>query len=287
MGEIYTPAHTCVYAQRKLDPGTELIEAGFDCGTDNSASWGPGIAVEWKNKRLKFYIRPGEKTFALWDSQGGEMIIDPADMGSGLSFDFSKPIYLRLLIMNSQVHCKASHDGKLWKNIAAVANTGQGDPLLVRIGKSSRSGGDNDYSAQDHGELTRSHVLEYAAYGAIEEIKGKQAGKGVTVSIHYNLYDSLPLISKWFTLENKSTNPIHLNTFTSEILAYVERDSRVEEVKLEGIEARPNMHIESDYQFFGMDTETANAVIHHEFDREYTSQVNYGLNTRCLAVPHS
>ena len=277
IGEIYTLENTCVYAERKLDPDTKVIQTRFNCGTDKSASWGPGIAVEWKKKRLKFYMRPGEKAFGVWHNDSGERLIGVAGDGP----DFSKPIYLRVRLGNTKIYCEASIEGKLWKNVVTLDNTADGDPLLVRIGKSSRTGGDDDHTPFP-GELTRSHVLEYTAYGEPEETKAEKAGSGVTVTVHYNLYDSLPLMSKWFTLENNSAEPICLNTFTSELLAYVERDSRVEQSKLEGIEIRPNMHIESDYQFAGMDSETANAVVHHETDREYTSQVDYWLKTRCL-----
>ncbi len=278
VGEISTLANTCVYVERKLDPSTKVVQARFDTGTDNVASWGNGIAIEWKNKRLKFYIRPGENAFGLWHNDVGERLIGIGEDGP----DLSKPIYLRVRLGNKKIYCEASNEGKLWNNVITVDNTAQGEPLLVRIGKSSRTGGNDDFTAPHLGELTRSHVMEYAAYGAAEEVKGEKAGSGVSVSVHYNIYDGLPLISKWITLENNSAKSVHLNTFTSEILAYVERDSRVEKSKLLGVETRPNMHIGSDYQFAGMDAETANAVVHHELDRNYTSQVDYLLKTRCV-----
>jgi hypothetical protein len=182
---------------------------------------------------------------------------------------------------NRKIYCEISKDETLWKTITSIDNTAEGEPLTVRIGKSSRTGGSDD-NQPHQGELMRSHVLEYAAYGATEAAVAKHPDSSISLTVHYNLYDGLPLISKWITVRNKSSKNIHLNSFTSEILAYVERDSRVEISKLPDIEKRPNMHIESDYEFHGMDAESANAVIHHEFDRQYTSQVNYRLNTKCL-----
>lgn len=52
--------------------------------------------------------------------------------------------------------------------------------------------------------------------------------RDLTVSIHYEIYDRLPVIAKWFTLENKSSEPVKLNSFVSEILAAVEAESAVD-----------------------------------------------------------
>ncbi|HUH46002.1 MAG TPA: NPCBM/NEW2 domain-containing protein, partial [Arenibacter sp.] len=101
----------------------------------------------------------------------------------------------------------------------------------------------------------------------------------VAVKVHYNIYDGIPMISKWFTIENKGTRAIVLNSFKSEILAMVEAESAVEKQK--GWET-PNIHIESDFAFHSMSMKNANKVVHWEKDPRYTSQASYLLSTPCL-----
>ena len=60
-GEIYTPAHTSVFAEQKLPAGTASVEVKLDVGTDVSSSWGPGIALVFSDRIVKFNIRPGDK----------------------------------------------------------------------------------------------------------------------------------------------------------------------------------------------------------------------------------
>ncbi|MGB5553171.1 MAG: alpha-galactosidase [Flavobacteriaceae bacterium] len=104
---------------------------------------------------------------------------------------------------------------------------------------------------------------------------------GVTVKVHYEIYDGLPLISKWISLENSSTEKIVLNSFKSELLAFPEVENPVEtpnEWK------RPNLHVESDYAFGGFTNAESNVTTFWETDPDYTSQVNYKLETPCLLV---
>ena len=99
------------------------------------------------------------------------------------------------------------------------------------------------------------------------------------VYIHYNIYDGIPMISKWFTIANSGKRDIILNNFKSEILAFVEAESSVE--KQTGWET-PNIHIESDFAFHSMSMANANKVVHWLVDDQYTSQVSYLLKTPCL-----
>lgn len=105
--------------------------------------------------------------------------------------------------------------------------------------------------------------------------------KNVRVSVQYELYDGIPVISKRITVHNSSKKPITLNSFTSEILAAVEYGSAVEARKF--IVPRPNIHVETDYAFASFNTNDANHhVVHWETDPEYSSQVNYLRLTPCL-----
>jgi hypothetical protein len=101
----------------------------------------------------------------------------------------------------------------------------------------------------------------------------------LTVSVHYEMYDDIPLVSKWFTLANASKRPVRLDQFVSEVLAVVEYESAVD-ARTQWMP--PNLHVESDYEFCGMDPATANRVVHWVSDPEYSTQVNYGRKTPCL-----
>jgi len=100
--------------------------------------------------------------------------------------------------------------------------------------------------------------------------------KGLTLSIHYEMYQGLPLLSKWLTITNGTAKPVRLNTFTSEILAAVEYESLV------GVPERweyPNIHVESDYAFHGDDPKNANKTVYWVPDPQYSTQVNYKRQT--------
>jgi hypothetical protein len=98
----------------------------------------------------------------------------------------------------------------------------------------------------------------------------------VTVAVHYQMYDGIPLLSKWITISNGGPRAITLNTFTSEILAAVEYESVVD--KRERWEY-PNIHVQSDYSFRGMDIQTANQTTHWVIDPQYRTQVSSSSTT--------
>lgn len=103
--------------------------------------------------------------------------------------------------------------------------------------------------------------------------------EGMVVRVHYELYDGIPLLSKWFTIQNGSGKPIRLERFTSEILAAVEEESSVEQTPFE---SPRTIQIESDYAFAGADATGANKTVHWVADPQYATQVNYARTTRCM-----
>ncbi|MDR3194104.1 MAG: hypothetical protein LBT76_02275 [Tannerella sp.] len=104
--------------------------------------------------------------------------------------------------------------------------------------------------------------------------------KGLSVDVHYEMYDGIPLMCKWIELENRSGRTVVLNRFVSEILAAVEGST---DVTIQEGWSLPDMHVETDYAF-------ANSVyngekehtVHWVRDTTYTTQINYMLNTPCL-----
>jgi hypothetical protein len=101
------------------------------------------------------------------------------------------------------------------------------------------------------------------------------------VSLHYELYDGIPVMGKWMTVENQGDRPITINDFTSEILAAVEYGSKVE-TRQYGVD-KPNIHVETDYAFASFNVDDANHhAVHWETDPDYSTQVNYLRLTPCL-----
>jgi len=101
----------------------------------------------------------------------------------------------------------------------------------------------------------------------------------VTVDVHYEMYDGVPLLSKWITVRNGGKTPLRLNTFTSEILAVVEPESIVDDTPRWEL---PSLFVETDYTFGGMSPPNHGAAVHWEADPLYGTQVNYNRRTPCL-----
>ena len=64
-GEILVPANTCAYAEHALPANTEQIIAKINPGTDQSASWGPGLAWVFDKKTVKTYLRTVDSKFGV------------------------------------------------------------------------------------------------------------------------------------------------------------------------------------------------------------------------------
>jgi hypothetical protein len=91
---------------------------------------------------------------------------------------------------------------------------------------------------------------------------------GVTVEVHYELYDRIPLLSKWLTVRNAGAHPARLNAFTSERLGLIEAQS---EIGSTGRWEFPDITVVSDYAFQGVQT------AYWVPDPDYGTQVNYDL----------
>lgn len=103
----------------------------------------------------------------------------------------------------------------------------------------------------------------------------------VRVSVHYELYDGLPCYSKWITVSNGTDKVVRLDRFSSETLAVVERTSEVDELS-EG-RTPPNIHVETDMSFGGMNASGANRRSFRWLpDPDFKTQVNYERKTPCL-----
>lgn len=108
---------------------------------------------------------------------------------------------------------------------------------------------------------------------------GGERWKGLAVRVAYELFDGIPLLSKWIVVENETGRDVRLEAFTAEILAAVEFESAVEDP---GRWNHPGIHVETDYAFLGMEPRGAQKAVFWVPDPLYTTQVNYRLQTPCL-----
>ncbi|MCP4645135.1 MAG: hypothetical protein GY851_32135, partial [bacterium] len=289
VGEIYTPANTAVYVERALPVGTRLVEAVIDTGTDASASWGPGIALIWKDRVVKINLRPGETAKANGRTSvgvfDGQKELAPLHLEQ--QWDPSAPSMVRLRVEGHTVYCEVCPGKGVWETVATVAIPEDApDPAAVRVGKLGLGGNGKDFDGEK-GDLVRLHVLRFAAYGAADKDATLAAAKearqmaDLRVSVHYELYDGAPVMSKWVTVDNAGDAPISIDGITSEILAAVEYGSSVES---RGIAAKfPNIHVETEQAFSGFTSaNTTRFSVHWEPDPDYETQVNYQRKTPCM-----
>jgi hypothetical protein len=109
-----------------------------------------------------------------------------------------------------------------------------------------------------------------------------QALKNIIVKVHYELYDDLPLIVKWVSVENKTGNVITVGKLVNEELALVEEESAVVGSP-EQMKKQHGIYVETNYAFNNaMRYDISDQTTHWLTDSIYTSQVNYNYQTPCL-----
>ncbi|MBP6446682.1 MAG: alpha-galactosidase [Saprospiraceae bacterium] len=107
--------------------------------------------------------------------------------------------------------------------------------------------------------------------------------KNIEVVVHYEIFDGIPVISKWVTITNLSAEPIKINQVVNEILALVEEESAVIG-KPEKMKKPQKIYIENNFAYNNaMRYELSDQGTHWHTDSTYTSQVNYNYETPCVA----
>ncbi len=105
--------------------------------------------------------------------------------------------------------------------------------------------------------------------------------KGLTVTVHLEIYDGIPMFAHWLELQNGSDGPIEVDSFTSLRLPLVEAESRVEPERL-GVRL-PNVYVETDHSFHAMTgADGSSHCVRWLADPDFETQVNYEKQTRCL-----
>lgn len=106
--------------------------------------------------------------------------------------------------------------------------------------------------------------------------------KGIEVAIHYEIFDGIPLLCKWVSIENKSANALTINQVVNEILATPEEESAVVGTP-EKMKKPQKLYIENNFAYNNaMRYELSDQATHWKIDSSYTSQVNYNYDTPCV-----
>lgn len=114
---------------------------------------------------------------------------------------------------------------------------------------------------------------------------GMPGADGLRVSVHYELYDGLPALSKWLSVHNGTDAELTVDRFTAEELAVVEHSNWVESRAGVTYPRPDGLHVETDFAFGGFTPENSGRhAVHWREDPLYTSQVNYLRQTPCLLV---
>ncbi len=114
---------------------------------------------------------------------------------------------------------------------------------------------------------------------------GHAAVRDVRVSVHYELYDKIPVMSKWITVHNDGDDPITVDRFTSETLAIVEHANWVETREGVNLPWPESLHVETDMAFGGFTPTNANQhAVHWRVDPQFSTQVNYRREMPCQLV---
>lgn len=103
----------------------------------------------------------------------------------------------------------------------------------------------------------------------------------LTVDVHYEIYDGIPVLAKWLTVKNRGSESLVLDKVVFEYLGVVEGQSLVGP---RPTWRKPNLIAFSDYAFGGDSHDNAQPAIRWVTDPDYKTQVNYELQTPCDLV---
>lgn len=298
LGEIYAPGNVHCYAQRMLPPAAGLVEVQLSPGTDRSLSYGPGLVVLFeKGKVVKVNLRPGDRgehgMFELRSGGAESLSACPELAAADGGFDLARDLALRVRIEPQQLVWEAAFvdqdAAKLWYPIFEVKREAAwGAPVAIRVGKTDRNGGPGDERRVSQGAWGRCKIDQIEVYSPFSTTKAKADGDpemypDLLVSVHYECYDGIPVLSKWLTIENRSPRSVVLDRFKAETLAVVEHSNHVEDRPGVPLPAPRVLHVETDQAFGGFNHEQANRhAIRYLPDPQYLTQVNYLRNQPCL-----
>lgn len=116
----------------------------------------------------------------------------------------------------------------------------------------------------------------------LQFVSNNELLSGIKISVHYLIYDGIPVITKWVEIENNGPKSIQIDQVVSEVLATPEEESAVVG-KVYQMEHPQRIFIENNFAFNNaMNYEISDQATHWKTDSAYTSQVNYNYQTPCV-----
>lgn len=279
-GEMLIAGNTAAYVERPLDKAAEVVTVKINPGTDKSASWGPGVSWVFDNHKVKLYARAGEGKFGINNSGEGEVMIPGLKEGVSVS--------LKMQRAGDKLLCSYSYDDKQWTPLRELSLPAKAVSQSVRVGKMDRDSGKGEFAPA--GEVGRCRVEGLTVRGGFSPQSAERSRyeylKDVNVFVHYEIYDGIPLLCKWVTLENKSSQKVNVASYKSEILAVLEPENST---AFEKMMLTPNITVESDFvHCFEHDeknpdiNKATQRHTHWNHDKLYTTQTDWLLKTPCL-----
>ncbi len=106
--------------------------------------------------------------------------------------------------------------------------------------------------------------------------------KGISVSVHYELHEGMPLMVKWISIDNTGGRNIFVGRVVNEILHMPEEESAVVGTPTQ-MKTQQGIYLETNYAFNNaMRYSISDQTTHWKTDSSYTSQVNYNFQTPCV-----
>ena len=135
-------------------------------------------------------------------------------------------------------------------------------------------------------------LVRHCAPDAVWPPRGKyiqlffeSANPKLDVTLHFEVYDGVPVLSKWLTVKNQSDLMATVDRFTAERLSIVEHANIVETREGVSLPRSDVLHVETDMAFGGFNFEEANRhAVHWRTDETYSTQVNYLKKMPALLV---
>jgi len=262
VGEVMARQAAATCAEHAWPAGAQSVQLTMDSGDDQSDAWGPGLAVVAGGKVLNLITNPGTGTYSVNGHKAGK-------------FDPAKPCNLRVRHEAGQLFFEASQNEAAYTLIESIACAEA--PTAVRVGKVGMNGSGTDAGADQ--AVIRCHIHKVTFRAAEEAGKAAPRAGLPVVDVHYEIYDGIPLISKWLVVTNNGKETIRVNRFTAEELRLAEVESAVNRAP---VHEHPNVYVETDFTFGDMSCYNANPAVTIGSDPDYPTQDNYPRQTPCL-----
>ena len=262
VGEVMAANAGSACIEHAWPEGAQSVEVLMDSGEDTSNDWGPGLALLADGRIIRFITRPGVGKYGAANATDG-------------TFDPNKPCRLRIRLENGTAFCEAAQGETAFSVIGAATCKA---PKALRLGKVGMNGSGTDAGADR--AMVRSHIAKVTWRGVEPPAKVTARADLPEVEVHYELYDGIPLFSKWLVVKNTTAKTVRVNRFVAEELRIAENEMSSGKAPAREM---PNLHAETDYAFgSSMNPYHDNPAVTMESDPDYPTQVNYGRQTKCL-----